>query len=220
MTNLVAVSYSRLESYETCPKKFWHLSIRKDVTDPPNEHTSYGTDLHVAFANFLKTGKALPLAMRHHTRMLTKFRAAPGEHIIEQQIAIDANYQQVGWFDKDVYMRVISDLTIMNPPSALMIDWKSGKMKDDFTQLRVAAAVMFLIAPELERITMSYVWTKNKQVTTDRMTRDDMPSVWAALYPRLTQYQNAFNLEQFPARQGFHCRYCPVKSCPYNEKRK
>lgn len=216
---LAAWSYSRLESYETCPKKFWHISIRKDVQDPPNEHTIYGDDLHKAFAKFLIKGTALPISIRHYTPLVARFKAAPGEHIVEQQVAINANYAQTGWFDADVYLRVISDLTIMKPPHAVMIDWKTGKPKKDFTQLRVAAATMFMIAPELETISMSFVWLKNKTVDTDRMTREEMPDVWAALHPRLVAYQSAFDNENFPARQGFHCRYCPVKACPYNEKR-
>lgn len=219
MTALTAWSYSRLESYETCPKKFWHISIRKDVIDPPNDHTTYGFDLHASFAKFLTKGTALPISIRHYTPMLTKFKAAPGEHIVEQQIAINANYAQTGWFDKDVYLRVISDLTIMKPPHAIMIDWKTGKPKTDFTQLRVAAATMFMIAPELEIISMSFVWLKNKTTATDKMTRDEMPDVWASLYPRLVSYQAAFDNQAFPARQGFHCRYCPVKACPFNEKK-
>lgn len=220
MTKLQAFSFSRLESYETCPKKFFHLSIAKDVSDPPNEHTSFGTEVHLAFANYVKGRiKALPLHLRQHTPMLDTIKNAPGDHIVEQQVAINKDYKPTGWFDSDVYCRVISDLTIMNGSHAIMFDWKTGKMKDGFDQLRLAAAVMFLLADELETISMHYVWTKNKQVTSDRMTRDEMPGVWAALQPRLIRYQNAFVMQQFEARQGFHCKYCPVKKCPYNEKR-
>lgn len=217
--SLTAWSYSRLESFETCPKKFWHISIRKDVIDPPNEFTIDGTETHLAFAKYLKKGTALPIAKRHYTPLLAKIKAAPGEHVIEQQLAITAEYKQTGWFDKDVYLRVISDLTIMNAPRAAMFDWKTGKVKNDFTQLRVAAATMFMIAPELETISMSFVWLKNKSVKSDKMTRDEMPDVWAALHPRLVQYQAAFDNQAFPARQGFHCRYCPVETCPYFEKK-
>lgn len=221
MTNkLQAFSFSRLEGYETCPRKFHAISVAKTVKDPPNEHTQYGTDMHLAFAHYLKTGKILPLHMRQHLPMLNKIKAAPGEHIIEQQIAINANYQPTGWFSDDVYCRVISDLTIMNAPHAVMFDWKSGKMKDGFDQLRLAAAVMFLIAEELETISMHYVWTKSKKVTSDKMTRDEMPAVWANLSPRLIAYQNAFVTQTFEARKGYHCRYCPVKTCPYNESKK
>lgn len=219
MTALTAWSYSRLESYETCPKKFWHVSIRKDVIDPPNEFSTFGDEVHKSIAKFLTKGTPLPISIRHFTPIVMPFKSAPGEHIVEQQVAITSSYAQTGWFDKDVYCRVISDLTIMRPPHAVMIDWKTGKPKKDFTQLRVAAAVMFLIAPELETISMSFVWFKTKTVDKDRMTRDEMPDVWAALLPRLAQYQNAFNLEEFPARPGFHCKYCPMKACQYNERK-
>lgn len=220
MTKLVAFSFSRLEGYETCPKKFFHLSVAKDVKDPPNEHTQYGTDLHLSFARYLKSGQMLPLHLRQHLPMLNQIKSAPGQHIVEQQIAINASYQPTGWFDTDVYCRVISDLTIMNAPHAVMFDWKSGKMKDGFDQLRLAAAVMFCIATELETISMHYLWTKNKKITSDKMTRDEMPAVWANLHPRLTAYQNAHALQAFEARRGAHCNYCPVGSCPYNSNRK
>jgi PD-(D/E)XK nuclease superfamily len=218
--SLVAWSYSRLESLETCPRKFYRISIKKDVLDPPNEHTTFGDDLHKAFAKYLTKGTPLPISIRHHTPMLAKVKAAPGDHIVEQQVAINANYIQTGWFDKDVYCRVISDITIMRPPNAVMIDWKTGKPKSDFTQLRVAAAVMFMIAPELETISLSFAWLKTKEWATERMTRDEMPDVWAALHPRLVTYQAAFDNDAFPPRPGFHCRYCPDKSCQYNENKK
>lgn len=217
---LQAFSFSRIEGYETCPKKFHAISVAKTVQDPPNEHTTYGTDLHKAFADFFRKGKPLPLHLRMHTPMLTKIKSAPGEFICEQQIAINADYKQTGWFDKDAYCRVISDLTIMHKSHAVMFDWKTGKLKDDFTQLRLAAAVMFLIAEELNTISMHYVWTKSKQITSDKMTRDEMPGVWASLIPRIERYQTAFDQGIFEARQGFHCRYCPVKTCPFNETKR
>lgn len=220
VSNLVAFSYSRLDGFETCPKKFFHLSVAKDVIDPPNEMTQYGTDLHLAFADYIRPKKKmLPIHLRQHLPMLNQLRAAPGEKIVEQQIAINAQYMPTGWFDKDVYCRVISDLTILNGSRGAMFDWKTGKQKEGFDQLRLAAAVMFCIVEELEEVSMHYVWTKNKKITSDRMTRDEMPAVWANLHPRILAYQNAHALQAFPARKGFHCRYCPVKSCPYNEKR-
>jgi PD-(D/E)XK nuclease superfamily len=220
VAELVAFSFSRLEGYETCPKKFFHLSVAKDWKDPPNEMTQYGTDLHKAFADFLKSGKMLPLHLRQHLPMLRQLQQAPGEKVIEQQIAINHEYKQTDWFAKDTYCRVISDLTIMNGPHAVMFDWKSGKLKDGFDQLRLAAAVMFLIAEELETISMHYVWTKNKAITSDKMARADMPDVWANLMPRLQHYQNAHANMDFPARQGFHCNYCPIKTCPYNSNKR
>lgn len=220
MSNLVAFSYSRLEGYETCPKKFYRMNIAKDIKEPSNDKTQFGTDMHLAFASFLKSGKMLPLHLRQHLPMLRQLQQAPGEKVIEQQIAINHEYKQTDWFAADTYCRVISDLTILNGSHGIMFDWKSGKMKDGFDQLRLAAAVMFLIAEELQTISMHYVWTQNKKVTSDKLTREEMPGVWANLMPRLQAYQNAHAHQDFPARKGMHCVYCWVKDCPFNTNKK
>lgn len=218
--SLAAFSYSRLEGYETCPRKFFKLSVEKSIKEKQNDKTDYGTEVHLAFANYIKSGKALPLHLRQHKPMLEQLRNAPGEKVVEQQVAINAAYAPTGWFDKDVYCRVISDLTILNGPKAAMFDWKTGKMKDDFTQLRLAGAVMFLLAEELEHISLHYVWTKDKKITTDKLTRDEMPGVWADLAPRIERYQIAHQQQAWPAKSGIHCRWCPDVSCPFNQSKK
>lgn len=217
---LVAYSYSRLTSYETCPKKYYALSVAKTVKDPSNEYTDYGSELHLSFANFLKKGTMLPLHLRQYLPLLNQIKAAPGEHVIEQKICLNEDYTSVDWFAPDAYLRVISDLTILNGAKAAMFDWKTGKMYDDFTQLKLVAGVLFILAPEVESINMAYVWTKTRKVTRETMTRGEAPAMWAQILPRVQRYQDAHAALDFPARAGDHCKYCPVKSCPHNINRK
>ncbi len=219
MGKLVAFSYSRLTSYETCPKKYHALSVAKSVKEEPNEHTEYGTEMHLAFANYFKKGTALPMQFSQYEKYLKPIKAAVGQFIVEQKLTINADYEGTGWFDKDAYCRVISDLTIVNGSHALTIDWKSGKPSDDFTQLRLVAAVIFLLAPQIQTITMAYFWTKNRTMTRETIKREEMPEVFNALAPRLQRYQDAHAAEDFPARPSYLCRYCPVTACPYWEKR-
>lgn len=214
-----AWSYSRLTGFETCPKKFHALSVAKTVKDPPNEHTDYGTEVHLAFANRVKKAKPLPLHLRQHEKLLAQLAAAPGEKIVEQKVAINANFAPTGWFDNDVWCRVISDLTVLNAPKGAMFDYKTGKVYDDFTQLRLAGAVIFQLAPEIEELTLAYIWTKNRSVTKEAMNRGQVQGFWADILPRVNRYQAAFDKQEFPARPGIHCKWCPVKTCPYNEKR-
>lgn len=213
-------SYSRLTSFETCPKKFHAISIAKTVKDPPNEHTTYGTQLHDAFAGFLRDGKKLPLHLGQHKPYLDRLKAAPGEHIIEQKLAVNADFQGTDWMARDVYLRVISDVTIMNGSKALIWDHKSGKMYDDFTQLKLTGVVMFMLAEELEEIKLAYFWTKERKVTQDNIVRADVPEIWAGFVPRVQRYQSAFDAQEFPAKPGIHCKWCPVSKCPYWERRK
>lgn len=213
-------SYSRLVGFETCPKKHWALNIAKNIKEQPNEKTQFGTDAHLAFAEYLRSGKALPLALRQYSPMLAAIRAQPGEHVIEQKIAINEALQGTDWFAKDVYLRVISDLTILHGNKAAIFDWKTGKMYDDFTQLKLTGVVLFLLAPEIDEVSLSYVWTQTKKVTTEHLSRRDMVTVWKGMAPRVREYQRAHEAGEFPARPGPHCRWCPLKTCPHNESRR
>jgi hypothetical protein len=220
VSKLTAFSYSRLNAYEECPKKYYAVSVAKSVKEPETEHTSYGTEVHLAFAEYFKKGKPLPLHMTQYTKYLAAIKQYPGTFITEQKLAINANYEPTGWFDSDVYCRIISDLTILNGDSAVMWDWKTGKIKDDFTQLRLAGAVMFLLVPELKRIVLAYFWLKNKQITKEVMTRDEMPDVWSKLLPRIQRYQDAHAALAFPPKPSWLCGFCPLNSCPHWEPRK
>lgn len=218
-SKLVAFSFSRLTSFEECPKKFHEISVSKRVKDPGNQYSEYGDFVHKAFAKYMRDGKALPLTLRQYEKLLRPIRAAPGEKVIEQQIALNQNYEQVEWYAKDTFVRVISDLTQLNGSKGILWDWKTGKPKDDFLQLKLSGAVTFLLAEELEEVTLAYLWLKTKSVAAIKMKRDECTGVWSEILPRVQRYQVAHEQLDFPARPGYYCKYCPVKSCPYNESK-
>lgn len=219
MAGFTAFSYSRLDGYETCPRKYHAVSVAKLFKESENEATAYGTEVHLAFAAYFKKGTPLPLHMQQYQKYLAAIKQFPGTFITEQKLAINTDYQATGWFDADVYCRIISDLTILNGRTGAMWDWKTGKQKDDFTQLRLAGAVMFLLVPELEQITLAYFWLKTKKITKEKMLRSEMPGVWASLLPRIQRYHDAHVAQDFPPKPNYLCKYCPVSTCPYYEKR-
>ena len=61
---LMPLSYSRLSTFETCPRKFEYLYVLKSVKDEGSTATDYGTRVHEALENY---GRALvsgdPVAM-------------------------------------------------------------------------------------------------------------------------------------------------------------
>jgi hypothetical protein len=181
----------------------------------------YGDEWHKAAELFVRDGKQLPLNMRHWSPLLQQLRDAPGEKVVEQQIALNAKWVPVEWYAKDAWLRVKSDLTIINGKEAVQFDYKTGKPKDDFTQLRLNSAVTFHLAPELERITHAFLWTKTKTVTKEVMTSKDVPDFWAGMLPRVAAYQAAHDQQNFPPRPNFLCKgFCPVTSCQYHEKKR
>lgn len=220
MSQLQAWSYSRLTSYETCPRRYYGISVAKTLVEEPSEAMQSGNDLHKAFELYLKRGTMLPLHLRHYGPILSKIAAAPGEKIVEQQIALNAKWEPVEWFAKDTWLRVKSDLTQLNGPAAICWDWKTGRPSQDFTQLRLNAAVTFHLAPEVNSISMAYLWTKTKLVDTKQILRSEVPAVWSEILPRVEKYQKAHQEMAFPARQNYFCKGCPDKSCPFWEKKK
>jgi hypothetical protein len=216
---LVAWSFSRLDAFETCPRKYWHQSVEKDIKEEKNEQQIHGEEAHLAFKMYFKIGQALPLHLRQYEQYLKPIAAAPGDKICEQQIALNSSFQQVEWFAKDAYLRVISDLTQHNGKQAVIWDWKFGRPHEKFDQLKLTAAVTFLLGPEIERITMAYFWAKTKTVSTHVMTRDQTPTFWAEIQPRVQKYQDAHAAKDFPPKPNWLCKgYCPVTSCQYWER--
>lgn len=217
----MAWSYSRLSSYETCPRKYWNENVGKTIPFRETEEMSYGKDWHKAAELYVKRGTQLPLHMRHWEPTLKMFKDAPGEKVIEQQIALNAQWQPVEWFAKDAWLRVKSDLTIINGKEAVQFDYKTGKVRDDFTQLRLNSAVTFHLAPEIETITHAFLWIKSKQVTKEKMTKEQVPEFWSNMLPRVARYQQAHDDQNFPPRPGFLCKgYCEVKTCQYWEAKR
>ncbi len=100
-----------------------------------------------------------------------------------------------------------------------IIDYKTGKINDDFTQLRLAGVMLMLHKPEIQTIELGYLWTKDKKLTRDdtQLTRGDIKRVISDLMPRIRKYEHAHRKESFPARPNYLCKkYCPVKACPHH----
>lgn len=212
----VAWSHSALDTYKTCPKKYFHEKIKKDVKFIETEASSYGKQIHKAFENYVGKGEKLPFGMQQYKPYLDKFIAAPGEKLVEQKMAINIEFAPTGYFDSDVWFRGQADLMIINGASAIVVDYKTGKMKDNFDQLDLMAAAAFCLDPDIQEITAVFFWTKDKKLTSKQYVRDDCRDIWARFLPQWKRLNEAVKTTDFPARQNFLCKnYCNVESCPY-----
>jgi len=210
-------SFSNLDLYETCGKKYYELRVAKRVKDTGNAMSNYGFEAHKHFENRLLKKTPLPLDLRHHTKFLTKLESAKGEHLGEQKLALNRDFEPTGFFDADVWVRGIVDYTIHNGSHLVVVDHKFGKMKDSFDQLDLMVAILFAYMPELETATGMFYWAKHKKITSKKYTRDDTPEIWSRFLKRVDVMENAWNTTTFPAKPNYLCkRYCPVKFCPHH----
>lgn len=219
----LAYSFSTLDMYDTCPKKLYHIKVAKDTKDEDSSYSADGKAIHDALYRRVIFGAPLPIPLRHMEKIAAKYSAIPGDKQGELKFALDDELSPVGFFDKTVQWRAIMDLLIANGNRALLVDWKTGKPKEGFAQLKLAAAVVSRHMPEIEHFTCAYVWVNHASVppSTFTMKKEHMRAVWADNFEKVREIEKALKTTTFPATPGdpFPCKWCPVIHCPHNKKR-
>lgn len=212
-----AWTYSQLESFETCPKKHYHLKVARDVTEPPSPHQEWGTRVHSAFEDAINKDHPLPEGMRQWQALADKLRAIEGDKLTEQKFAIDRNFQPTGW--KTAWSRGIADLVILRGTQAAVLDFKTGKRKPS-EQLDLYANYAYHHYPNVTSVRVGYVWLKDRRIDWKSTTADSVSTTWQTLLPRVRKLESAFERDSWPARPSGLCRgWCPVTSCSFNSKK-
>lgn len=214
-----AWSYTALVMFELCRKKYYHLKVAKDFKDDDSAFSGEGKIIHDALKKRVLEGKPLPIELRYLEKMAKKFADAPAdEKRGELQLALRDDYSPTTWFGKDVWVRAIIDLLIIKGNKAIIVDWKTGKKKDEWEQLKLAAAVLSQFMPEIDEFVLTYVWTKTNNMSKPlTMRKKHMPNVWSDLLPRVQEIIEATKTTTFPAEPNPLCKWCPVKSCPHQK---
>ncbi len=217
MATPFAWSYSSLDLFELCPKKFYHAKIARDYKEVFGKEADYGKEVHKKFEDRLISGKRLPLDLTHHEKILARLANAPGEGMPEQKLALTIGLEPTGFFDNDVWVRCIIDYVKVNGKVLLIIDHKTGRQKEGFDQVDLQAAMMAAYMPEIENFIVGYYWTKTKTIITTKFTREGVTEVWNNFLPRVEELQAAVRHDEYPDTKNFLCkRHCVVKSCIHN----
>lgn len=214
-----AWSYSRLHAFEDCPRRFHETQIKKEWPEPKSDILEWGDAVHLAMAKALKTGEPLPTTFRLFQPWIDKVNRTPGELLIEDDCrwAITKDFKPTTWFSKAVWLRCIADAVKLDPPAALVVDWKAGKsLNADPVQLMLTSLMMFIQFPELQCVRSDYIWLQEDSQTTQVLYRSEAPEAWAEIMPRVAKLEKAVLNDHYPPMPGRFCkRWCPVKSCEY-----
>lgn len=225
MSHPMPLSFSRLSTFESCPQKFDYLYVTKNIKDSDNEFTIYGTRVHDALERYGKAAAgssdaaqavialedATPDITKHYP-LVDRIVQLGGTQLFEHQMAITRSKQPCDWFASDVWIRGIADVLVVNGVRAWCLDWKTGKPKDNPTQLQLFAALVFAHFPEVEEVKTSFIWLNHDDVTNATYQRRMVPHLWLSLEPRFVRVQDAVDLGVFVPKPSGLCRYCPAKT--------
>lgn len=219
MSKPFAWSWSALNSYETCPYRHNLTKIVKAYPEKENPQMVAGQLFHRALELRIEKGKSLPQDMAYIEPTIKRLEEVAREGTIcaERRIGLTRDFEECGYFDKQVWLRTVIDCQIDLPDRSLITDWKTGKVKDDYDQLALSAAVKFAITPECDKVTTSYFWFSQGKITRETFVRDDAPRIWQNIMPRVIKLERAIIENDFPKKQSGLCReHCPCINCEHN----
>jgi len=231
MTQLMPLSFSRLSTFEQCPAQFDYLYVSKRVQSTSNAAADYGDRVHKvleAYGNAINAGSAAALAavaledtdeakstLKQWGPVVEKIMSRPGKKYFEYQMAVNRQLQPVDWFAKDVWIRSIADVLVVDGDTAYCLDYKTGKVKDNPTQLQLFAAMVMWLFPQVNTVKTSFIWLKFNETTNAKYERRHLDALWRALEPRFDKVQEVINLGVFDTKPSGLCPWCPAKGfCP------
>jgi len=222
MTKVMPLSFSRLSTFEQCPAQFDYLYVSKRVANQSNEHSEYGDRVHKVLEakgkGELDVG-ALSVEEKNTLErwgpIVDRITSQSGDKYFEHQMAVNRDLTPVGWFDSDVWIRSIADVLVVDGATAYCLDYKTGKIKENPTQLQLFAAMVFWHFPQVETVKTSFIWLKFDEVTNAKYERRFLGALWSALEPRFTKVQDVIELGVFDTKPSGLCPWCSAKDiCP------
>lgn len=226
MGNVIATtaapwSFSKVKSFKTCPKQFYHERVLKQFPQQETEAMLYGTLFHEAAEKYVRDGEPLPGKFSYAERALNSLRAKQGEKLCEYEMGLTADLEPCGFKDKNVWYRGIVDLLILDRENKLawVIDHKTGKNARyaDKGQLELMALCVFEHFPEIDEIRAGLLFVVAKELIKAKYLRENKKFMWEKWLTEYARMQKAFDLNVWnPNPSGLCKNHCPVLECAHN----
>lgn len=231
-------SHSSLEVFETCPRQYEAKYLTKEVPFVQSKEAAWGDQVHAELEQYLKTngnyqlsatcldpsGSGLSAAsfQRFGDWVLNRAAKGGGTVIAERKAAVNRQTDAVAYNDKSRWMGGKIDVTILYLDKGLaeVFDWKTGKVKNNQTQLRMYAALTLSKYREVGQVSCGYVWLAHNQISPPSFyCRSDYWEHWDVFRLKYERLQEAYRAGVFPPKPNGLCRqWCDVKSCEYHGK--
>ena len=232
-----AWSYSRLKNYESCPRRYEEVDVKKAFDEREQGKSPElvrGDALHQAMYNRVVGASPLPPEFIYMERWADKLsRVIRAGQIIqgELKLSTDREGTPTGYFDRTTwfrgridYLRIvpIKELGDGGPYFGHVVDYKTGKPTKtwDGTQLLTNAYLIFTHYKFVDKLRVEYLWTEYNDTTHETYTRADAMKGMETVLPRVTALEQAHATGLFPPKPCGLCQdYCPVSTCEHWGKR-
>ena len=95
-------SFSRIKSFEQCPKQFYHMKVAKDYKESYTEAMRYGTEAHLVAEEFIRDGKPVPDKFSYMRGPLEALSRRRGNKLTEIRMGLTADLEPCEFKAKNV----------------------------------------------------------------------------------------------------------------------
>ena len=173
----------------------------------------FGNEVHTAMENWLK-GVPLPKELSRYEFFAQPLGRYEGIEP-EMKLGVTAKGEPCSFFAPDVWGRGKIDVPIVVGNSAVILDWKTGKVWEDPFELQVQAVLLKAHHPGLQRIAGSYVWLNESRVGVTYAL--DPGAAWEKICGIMDDVGHREKMGVWEKKPGKLCGWCPVMNCEYNK---
>lgn len=209
-------SYTMLHTYDNiCPYQAAQRYVYKVIPFQETEAMRHGNEVHAAMQKRVGRGTPLPATMPYESFALPlDSRGAR----CEQQIGVTKDGKATGFFDADVYFRCKIDVNIVKGPTAYLLDYKTGKVREEPFELECQAVALHAKNPGLTKVIGQYAW-----LASNRLGPMHDVSYTGRTWQRIRQLGDQIETDRrmgsFEKREGPLCGWCPCMDCEFNPNR-
>ena len=178
----------------------------------------YGTEVHKAFEDYARDGTELPKFYAKFKPQVDALLDIEGDRYLEHKMALTIELKACEFDDPNYWVRGIVDLMIVDGDTAYIVDYKTGSNKyPDPKQLKLMSLLTFEWFKNVNNIKSGLLFVAYNSFLPENYTRDDIPVMWNAFKWDLERLNISARDNNWPANPTPLCRYCPVKTCEFNE---
>ena len=217
----LAHSFSSLEMFDSCPKRYYHLRIAKDVKEEDGDASIAGTRDHKSLEERLLSGASLPPHLRKHEAECDIIVNSGLVVKPEQELAINRELEPCDWWDQNVLLRVKADVALYGANHAALLDWRTGKRKPKPFQLELGALTQFIHYPKIKSTKAAFLWLRDDATDQETYTRDDdFDRILNKFKAMAEGVKEAKEEDVWQAKPGYHCNWCGLKdTCTSSQAR-
>lgn len=199
------LSYSSISNFLQCPKKFEQVNLLKAVKDVGSEATRHGNLVHEQIERAIKGENVIPL-QRPLDSLIETLQAIGAE--VEKPVAVTKSWEPCEFTDPRAVLRGRIDALVASASRVAVIDWKTGKRRDNTLQATVYTAMVAPLYPGRPIQAVFDYLDKGRDPPILILPRDAKNHVGDIL-------NSIWGTKNFIPRPSGLCGWCPVNTCQY-----